>query len=265
MGTVNRLQSVLAQLESRLQAFFEGGEVRLFTDGECAGLAQRLTAAMQAEIQPQPDGTWLAPNLYTLIVHPDQECARPEKAGLLNSLAAVLQRGGEDSNLRFLTPPVVRVITDPGLSPQEIQILTTFRQETTGGPTALQMARNPADNTEWLELPSNGMAKIPAAFLIVDGSQTISLPVQGLTIGRRPDLPLVLKNPHVSRLHAQIRLVQDRYVIFDLESHDGTYVNGQRVTQCMLHPGDVISLAGIQIIFGQEASGWLDDTQEISI
>jgi len=265
MGTVNRLQSVLAQLESRLQAFFEGGEARLFPDGECAGLAQRLAAAMQAEIHPQPDGTLLAPNLYTLIVHPTQECALPEKAGLLSSLAAILQRGGEDANLCFLSPPVVRVITDPGLSPQEIQILTTFRPEASGDPAAYQMARNPVDATDRLELPSKDRTKIPAAFLIVDGSRTISLPRQGLTIGRQPDLPLVLMNPHVSRVHAQIRLVQERYVIFDLESRGGTYVNGQRVTQCLLHPGDVISLAGTQLVFGQEASGRLDDTQEIHI
>jgi hypothetical protein len=40
-------------------------------------------------------------------------------------------------------------------------------------------------------------------------------------------------------------------------------VNGQRVAQCVLHPGDVISLAGVQLVFGQEASGSLDNTQEI--
>jgi pSer/pThr/pTyr-binding forkhead associated (FHA) protein len=76
-------------------------------------------------------------------------------------------------------------------------------------------------------------------------------------------MSLVLEDVHISRVHAQIRLVQGRYVIFDLDSNAGTYVNGKRVTQCILHAGDVISLAEVQLVFGQEASRLLDDTQEL--
>jgi len=103
------------------------------------------------------------------------------------------------------------------------------------------------------------------AFLIVEGSQTVAVPRQGLTIGRRSDMTLVLDHAYVSRVHAQIRLVQGRYVIFDLDSSGGTYVNGQRVTQSVLHPGDVISLAGVQLVFGQESFRSLDETQELNI
>jgi pSer/pThr/pTyr-binding forkhead associated (FHA) protein len=41
-------------------------------------------------------------------------------------------------------------------------------------------------------------------------------------------------------------------LIFDLNSTGGTYVNGQRTSQSVLYPGDVISLAGLPIIFGQD-------------
>jgi hypothetical protein len=266
MGAVNRLQTILTQLESRLQAFFEGGAARLFPGEECAGLAQRLAEAMQAEIRPQPDGSLLAPNVFTVIVHPGMECALPENAGLLSELADILQRAGEEAGYRFLAPPVVRVFPDEEAAPQEIQVLTDFSQAEPGDTTALPLARSPLEAPEdWQAPASSGTDQPGEAFLIVDGLRTVALTSQGLTIGRRPDMSLVIEDVHVSRVHAQIRLVQGRYVIFDLDSSGGTYVNDQRVAQCVLHPGDVISLAGVQLVFGHESSTSLDETQKLDL
>jgi pSer/pThr/pTyr-binding forkhead associated (FHA) protein len=41
-------------------------------------------------------------------------------------------------------------------------------------------------------------------------------------------------------------------VLFDLNSTGGSFVNGQRTSQTVLYPGDVISLAGVALIFGQD-------------
>jgi hypothetical protein len=278
MGAVNRLQMILTQLESRLQAFFEGGAARLFPGGECAGLSQRLADAMLAEVRLQPDGSLLAPNVFTVFVHPALECTLPEKAGLLVELADILHRTGEEASLVFLAPPTVRVVTDDGLSPQEIQVLTAFSQAETGDTFILRLAHSHGlgtaggqDSASSGAEPTSEMAQAAetdpssGAFLIVDGIRTVPLTRQVLTIGRRPDMTLVLDDAHVSRVHAQIRLVQGRYVIFDLDSRGGTYVNGQRVTQCLLHPGDVISLAGAQLVFGQESGRLLDETQKLTL
>jgi hypothetical protein len=266
MGAVNRLQTILTQLESRLQAFFEGGTGRLFPGGDCAGLALRLAEAMQAGIQPQTDGSLLAPNVFNVIVHPAMECALSEKAGLRNELADILQRSGEDAGYRFLTRPVVHIITDADLPAQEIQVLTAFSQMEPGDTTTLPLAYAQAEgSTEGQGLDRGRGDPSSGAFLIVDGTRTVPVTRQGLTIGRRPDMSLVLDNAHVSRVHAQIRLVQGRFVIFDLDSSGGTYVNDQRVTQCVLHPGDVISLAGAQLVFGQESSRSLDETQKLTL
>jgi len=63
----------------------------------------------------------------------------------------------------------------------------------------------------------------------------------------------VIDDGRISRLHAQLRAVRGRYVIFDLDSRGGTWVNGQRVRQQALAPGDVISLAGVPLVFSQDA------------
>ena len=45
--------------------------------------------------------------------------------------------------------------------------------------------------------------------------------------------------------------IRDHFVLFDVGSSGGTYVNGQRISQGLLYPGDIISLAGIDLVFMQ--------------
>ena len=47
-------------------------------------------------------------------------------------------------------------------------------------------------------------------------------------------------------------MVDGRFVVFDLGSTGGTFVNGERIQQRALFRGDVLSLAGVELIFGQE-------------
>ncbi|MFJ3102502.1 FHA domain-containing protein [Streptomyces sp. NPDC086835] len=64
-----------------------------------------------------------------------------------------------------------------------------------------------------------------------------------LTIGRNPENDLVINDLIVSRRHAELRAMDDgRHQIVDLDSHNGTYVNGQPVTARFLHPDDVVGI-----------------------
>ena len=91
------------------------------------------------------------------------------------------------------------------------------------------------------------------AFVIVDGIKVIPLSQPLIRIGRRLENNLVLDDPRVSRTHAELRAINGRYVLFDLNSTGGTYVNGVKITQSVVYPGDVISLAGVSLIFGQDS------------
>lgn len=59
-----------------------------------------------------------------------------------------------------------------------------------------------------------------------------------VTIGRQPDNILRIDNPAVSGHHAKVYAEGDHYVIEDVESFNGTYVNGQRITKVVLKDGD---------------------------
>jgi len=102
--------------------------------------------------------------------------------------------------------------------------------------------------------------------VIIEGVKVFPVSEPVLNIGRRMDNQLVIDDPRVSRNHAQLRIIKDRVVLFDLNSTGGTFVNGQRTSQCVLYAGDVISLAGVALIFGQDnppARADLNDTSPL--
>jgi predicted component of type VI protein secretion system len=63
-----------------------------------------------------------------------------------------------------------------------------------------------------------------------------------LTIGRRKDNDIVIDNLAVSGHHAKVDAVGDAYVLVDLQSKNGSFVNEQLVTTHWLKHGDVISI-----------------------
>lgn len=91
-------------------------------------------------------------------------------------------------------------------------------------------------------------------FLIVNGSKAVPLKERITRIGRSHDNTLVLDDPRVSRHHAEIRLIRDHFVLFDLNSSGGTYVNGRKTSREMLYRSDLISLGGVNLVFMQDAT-----------
>ncbi len=72
-----------------------------------------------------------------------------------------------------------------------------------------------------------------------------TFPLEGdvLTIGREASNQIPINDAEISRKHSQLVLQGGKYVLTDLGSTNGTFVNGQRVTgQHVLQPGEVISL-----------------------
>lgn len=93
----------------------------------------------------------------------------------------------------------------------------------------------------------------PAYLLLPNQTHVWPLRAAHISIGRLPDNDLPLDDPQVSRRHAQLRLRHGRYVLYDLNSRQGSWVNGQRVREWVLHPGDVIRLGGVNLIYGEDA------------
>ena len=75
-----------------------------------------------------------------------------------------------------------------------------------------------------------------------------------LTIGRAPDNDLIINDPTISSHHARIYTYLTVSYIEDLDSTNGTYVDGKRVKKHVLRPGNVISLGGHELILEDQAT-----------
>ena len=72
---------------------------------------------------------------------------------------------------------------------------------------------------------------MPALWLSDGGELRYVLPPEWplVRVGRAADNDLVVSQPRVSRYHAQLRQVESTWLVYDLESTNGTFVDGLRV------------------------------------
>jgi pSer/pThr/pTyr-binding forkhead associated (FHA) protein len=72
---------------------------------------------------------------------------------------------------------------------------------------------------------------------------------QTLRVGRSKANEVHLSDPHVARLHCEVRLEGGKVVLSDAGSGSRTLVNGQPVTRQELQPGDIIRVGDTQLAF----------------
>ena len=73
----------------------------------------------------------------------------------------------------------------------------------------------------------------------------------GLTIGRLPDNSVIIDNPAVSGHHARVFSESGAVILEDLNSTNGTFVNGKPTTRQVLRSGDVLLIGKHQIVYEQ--------------
>jgi adenylate cyclase len=76
----------------------------------------------------------------------------------------------------------------------------------------------------------------------VGGGDPIPLLKETLIVGRRESSDIVLRFPNVSGTHCELSLVDGHWVVKDLGSSNGTKVNGTRVSEGRVEPGDMLSI-----------------------
>jgi pSer/pThr/pTyr-binding forkhead associated (FHA) protein len=81
------------------------------------------------------------------------------------------------------------------------------------------------------------------------GATRHPLMLERTTIGRSRDNSIHLADERVSRRHARIDLEQGTFVINDLDSANGTFVNGQRIQRHRLRSGDEIRIGDTRLGF----------------
>jgi hypothetical protein len=229
------------RLESKIQALVEVTLSNLLPGKKDEDrIIQKIAVAMREQLQTGEEGATYAPNIYLLVSNPSYTSEWNTNPRILEELAKAIFAAGSEAGWLFHSHPAVNTAIDANLAIGEIHVVTSF-----SSPAIAETQATPLDQPDTEPPPSN-------AFLIQQGTKVIPLDKSLINIGRRLDNHIVIDDPRVSRNHAQIRVIKGRFVIFDLKSTGGTYVNGQRTSQIILYPGDVISLAGVTLVFGQD-------------
>jgi len=101
---------------------------------------------------------------------------------------------------------------------------------------------------------NTGAHDVPAAFLerfpeAGGPAERISIWKVPFVIGRSEEADHTIYSGKISKEHARIDVTDGRYGIRDLESTNGTFINGKRVSSVPLEDGDIIHLAHVEFCF----------------
>jgi hypothetical protein len=235
----------LDQLESKLQSLVESQLTGILPGLRAEDrIIQKLAGALKQNVVEHKGQGAIAPNVFTLIVAPDASPMWKEQR-TIDALKEIIASAGQQVGLKFSSRPTITITTDDKYSPDDISVVASHKLEPVAETQGMETPGGNTDSSTGDYIPEN-------AFLIIEGVKVHALTEPVVNIGRRLENHLVIDDPRVSRNHAQLRSIKGRFVLFDLNSTGGTFVNGQRTSQTVLYPGDVISLAGVALIFGQD-------------
>lgn len=238
-------------LERRLRDLVEGSLTHTPSSSQLEmELSDRLEKALWEGIVVQQDGNRWAPDFYQVDISHRLSLILGVDPDTCNRLSEHLLNMCKKENLSVHTPLRLRITPDLSHQTEHISVrasLSSIEFPETSAFTSEDYLVNKS-------IPLN-------AYLIVGGNRVFQLTQPVINIGRRPDNHLVIDDPRVSRVHAQLRVIRGHYNIIDLNSTGGTYVNGIRKMQSVLFPGDIISLAGLSLVFGQDGLTTQDESQ----
>jgi hypothetical protein len=207
---------VLKSVENRLERMFERTFARPFKNAlqpvEIGGriirevdLTRRLTS--QGPISPNSIFVWLSP--------PDADRFDGFQKALVSELEETVRQHALSEGYNFVGPVKVEVFIDDDLKMGDLAVKTEF----VGGESQPR--------------------------LIAGDGRSFNIGDRPLVIGRSPDVEVVINDSNVSRRHAEVWRTGEGVAVRDLESTNGTFVNGHRITAVSLSPRDDVTVGSL--------------------
>jgi hypothetical protein len=251
--------NVLRSIEQKIEGLFEGLFGRAFrTNVQPVELARKLVKEMDDHRTVSVSRIYV-PNEYTVYLSPpDREQFADYEGSLTTELRDYLAQHARREGYVLLTPPIVLMETDDDLAVGEFGIATRVAQ---GEPK-----RGEPEPPPRLE-PGATMVYRPRSPLATDGppdpdvalaQEIVTLTMNGVrheidkrrfVLGRSKDCDIQLADPNVSRRHAELRQEGSAYWLIDLDSTNGSQVNGRRTPRAKLESGDVITVGSTELVF----------------
>ena len=252
--------SVLRNLEAKLEGLVGGAFSRAFKSRvQPVEIARKLAKEMQDNKTVSISRTYV-PNHYTVYLSPqDREQFEGYEDGVKKELSDYLLETARREGLALITRPTIDFETDDRLALGEFGIQTQLvgapedevpdqpPEAPSAGDFGHTMVYSPDRDARPLAPPP------PAgrALLVGDGKRVV-LSGSRILIGRSRDCDFTLEDPNASRRHAELRNEGGHWIVSDLGSTNGVKVNGRKVEEAALQPGDELSFGLAQLTFELE-------------
>jgi hypothetical protein len=259
---------IFSRVEAILERLFEAPAGRLGARLQPVDLARRIGRAMDTN-KTYGAGGIIVPNQFSVHLNPvDYDAFASYRGSLEDDLAHGVLAHARRERYTLVARPRVRLMADPGTRRGDARVAANVVDERgsrvgdatpqhAGGDATPQRA---GGDTMVFSRPSpREPAQRPApesarrAYLLV--SQGGDRPIQFdlgdalISIGRASDNDVIVDDPLVSRHHCQLKLQHGAYSFADLGSRNGSWVNGQQVSEIALGPGDMIRIGNTEIEF----------------
>jgi hypothetical protein len=236
----------ISRLENSLERLIEGAFARFFGRRiRAQDIALQLARAMENGLQSasNDDPRPVAPDLYQIEIN--QQTLEHILAHQPN-LEAIL---GEH---------MLDLATQSGYSLDNDPVINLLATEN----TAADALKVTATHTKNDKLSTRSLRRVavmqpvdaPINPNLVINQHVIPLTKPLVNLGRSLDSDIVLDDQYASRHHAQLRLRFGRYMLFDVQSRSGTFVNDVGVREHELNTGDVIRIGETRIIYMEDSN-----------
>ncbi|NNE13318.1 MAG: DUF3662 and FHA domain-containing protein [Ilumatobacter sp.] len=187
-------------------------------------LGRRLIREMDDHRTVDVKGDRVVPNEFTVLLSADDHSAFADiEDALRTELVEAVREYAREESYHFMGPVSVELRVDNSLKAGRFGIASQTKQAEPG--------------------------KRPGTIVMPSGER-IELVKDKNLIGRLPDCTVVIPDTNTSRHHAQILRVGSGFVIADLDSTNGTSVNGERiVADQRLADGDIITIGSVSVRF----------------
>lgn len=248
---------MLERLETIASRFIEGWTARIFRAKlQPVQIGKRVIRAMESHQTVSLAKTFV-PNSYVVSLAPSDFAQFEQyRRSLERDLAEAVLGAARDRRFTLLAYPTVELESDDDVVPGDLRVacaMVDAAGEAVQPDDGAALGAVEAGHTMVLDRESllRDRPRAPRGTLVVrEGSQRRELPLgsEAITIGRDPQNEVTLDDRRVSRRHAEIRLRLGRYTLYDLQSTNGTLVNGRRIAEVVLSDEDRITIGGAELV-----------------
>jgi uncharacterized protein DUF4388/FHA domain-containing protein len=199
------------------------------------------------------DGRRSLSEICRLVGHPDELATLQILHHLVKAkFVAVVEPPGDDTPVPAVEPPhSTSKFQDGKAAPPITPGISVQFQDGARAPKAEPDDTKEIVSPKAVQYMANRKQVVSSRLVLVttDGETSFPLTRDAYTIGRHRNNDIVISDPKVSSFHARIDRSAEGYLLVDLKSRNGSYVNGKRLETSVLKTGDEVRMGTARLVY----------------